>query len=593
MINLNNMKNISVLFTGLIIVLSGCEKFTEPAPQNNGDFDNIYTEPNLAQGFLMNGYTRLPSNFWVFNDVATDDAVTNETNNNFRRAATGQWTSNFNPFDQWTNTRAGIQYINIFLAEADKVTWDSNDPKLSEMFKDRMKGEAYGIRAYLMFYLLQAHGGWLNGELLGVPILLEPETPTSNFNVPRAKFEDCLKQIYSDLSKSEALLPLDYNDIALASAIPAKYAGVSTETYNRVFGRLFKQLMSGRIAGAIRAKVSLLAASPAFSSGNTTTWIKAAEDAANVLNKNNGLNGLAVNGVTWYDNRAEIDALGSGNNPAEILWRSNIVTNSDLEAAHYPPTLFGRGSLNPTQNLVDAFPMANGFPISNTTSSGYNSSTPYTGRDPRLARFIVINGSTSGPTNTVINTSINGTNNDALNKVATSTRTGYYLRKLLRQDVSRNSASINNQKHYKPHIRFTEMYLSYAEAANEAYGPMGTGSNSTYSAYDVIKAIRIRAGVGLNNGDAYLESIKSDKNSMRALIKNERRLELCFEGFRFWDLRRWNENLKETAKGLSINQTTLQLIDVEERNYQEFMRFGPVPYSEILKFSSLNQNTGW
>ena len=80
---------------------------------------------------------------------------------------------------------------------------------------------------------------------------------------------------------------------------------------------------------------------------------------------------------------------------------------------------------------------------------------------------------------------------------------------------------------------------------------------------------------------------------MRALIKNERRLELCFEGFRFWDLRRWNENLKETAKGLSINQTTLQLIDVEERNYQEFMRFGPVPYSEILKFSSLNQNTGW
>jgi starch-binding outer membrane protein, SusD/RagB family len=598
MINLNNMKKISIFFIGLIIVLSGCEKFTEPAPQNNGDFENIYTEPNLAQGFLMNGYTRLPSNFWSFTDVATDDAVTNEANNNqpnngFRRVATGQWTSNFNPFDQWTNSRAGIQYINIFLAEVDKVRWDSNDPKLNDMFKDRMKGEAYGLRAYLMFYLLQNHAGWLNGELFGAPILLEPETPFSNFNVPRAKFEDCLKQIYSDLDKAEELLPLDYNDISVASSIPTKYAGVSTETYNRVFGRLFKQLMSGRIAEAIRAKVSLLAASPAFSKGNTITWVKAAEDAADVLNKNNGVNGLATNGVTWYDNRAEIDALASGNNPPEILWRSNIVTNSDLEAAHYPPMLNGRGSLNPTQNLVDAFPMANGYPISNTALSGYNSTAPYTGRDPRLARFIVINGSTSGPSNTVTNTSVNGLTDDALNKVATSTRTGYYMRKLLRQDVSRNSASINNQKHYKPHIRFTEMYLAYAEAANEAYGPMGMASNSTYSAYDVIKAIRRRAGVGLNNGDAYLESIKTDKILMKALIKNERRLELCFEGFRFWDLRRWNEDLKETAKGISINNTTYQVINVEERNYQDFMRFGPIPNSEILKFSSLNQNTGW
>ena len=592
MININNMNKISIFFIGLIMVLSGCEKFTEPAPQNNGNFENIYTEPNLAQGLLMNGYTRLPSNNWTFNDVATDDAVTNETNNNFRRVATGQWTSNFNPFDQWTNTRAGIQYINIFLAEADKVKWDSNDPKLSEMFKDRMIGEAYGLRAYLMYNLLQGHAGWVNGELFGFPIVLEPENPSSNFNVSRAKFEDCLKQIYSDLDKAESLLPLDYNDITSAALIPTKYAGVSTETYNRVFGRLFKQLMSGRIAGAVRSKVSLLAASPAFSSGNSTTWIKAAEHAATVLNKNNGINGLATTGVTWYDNRAEIDALGSGNNPAEILWRGNVVSNSDLEAAHYPPTLFGRGSLNPTQNLVDAFPMANGYPIDNTAASGYNSGSPYNSRDPRLAKYIVLNGSTSGPSSVVINTTFDGTTNNALNKVATSTRTGYYMRKLLRQDVSRNSASINNQKHYKPHIRFTEIYLNYAEAANEAYGPMGTGSNS-YSAYDVIKAIRRRAGVGLNNGDAYLESIKADKNLMKALIKNERRLELCFEGSRFWDLRRWNENLKETAKGLKISQNTFQVIEVEERNYQDFMRFGPVPYSEILKFNSLNQNTGW
>lgn len=51
-----------------------------------------------------------------------------------------------------------------------------------------------------------------------------------------------------------------------------------------------------------------------------------------------------------------------------------------------------------------------------------------------------------------------------------------------------------------------------------------------YSAYDVIKAIRSRAGVGTTNGDAYLESIKDDKDKMRELIHNERRIELSFEG---------------------------------------------------------------
>lgn len=71
------------------------------------------------------------------------------------------------------------------------------------------------------------------------------------------------------------------------------------------------------------------------------------------------------------------------------------------------------------------------------------------------------------------------------------------------------------------------------KAANEAWGPQGTGSNS-YSAYDVIKAIRKRAGIGENGGDPYLESVKGDKDKMRELICNERRLELCFEGFRFW-----------------------------------------------------------
>jgi hypothetical protein len=80
---------------------------------------------------------------------------------------------------------------------------------------------------------------------------------------------------------------------------------------------------------------------------------------------------------------------------------------------------------------------------------------------------------------------------------------------------------------------------------------------------------------------------------MRALIKNERRLELCFEGFRFWDLRRWKDNLTESAKGVSIQAGNYNVISVEDRLFQNHMIYGPIPYSEVLKYSSLQQNKGW
>jgi hypothetical protein len=238
--------------------------------------------------------------------------------------------------------------------------------------------------------------------------------------------------------------------------------------------------------------------------------------------------------------------------------------------------------------------MANGYPITDS-ESGYNASDPYSNRDPRLAAYVVLNGSTEGVDNTVITTASDGSTKDALNKVnGSSTRTGYYLRKLLRQDVNLNPTSVTKQYHYTPRIRYTEIFLDYAEAANEAWGPTGTGGHA-YSAYDVIKAIRSRAGVGKDNGDAYLESIKNDKDKMRQLIRNERRIELSFEGFRFWDLRRWKSNLNETTTGMDINSAnnTYKKIDVDTRNYKDYQYYGPIPYSEVLKFNQLIQNKGW
>lgn len=353
--------------------------------------------------------------------------------------------------------------------------------------------------------------------------------------------------------------------------------------------------MSGRIAMAFKAKAALLGASDAFKDGTTVTWEDAANYNGELLKMIGGVDGgFDWTGNTWYKNKDEITNLGAGENTKEMLWRNGKETNTySLEQAQFPPSLFGGGQINPTQNLVDAFPMANGYPI-NDDNSNYDESNPYANRDPRLNLYIVVNGSTLGIDNKVIDTSVdNKANNDGLNKEdGVSTRTGYYLRKHLREDVSITSTSQNGQPHYSPRIRYTEIFLNYAEAANEAWGPTGTG-NFTFSAYDVIKAIRVRAGVGQDNGDAYLESIKGDKDKMRELIRNERRLELCFEGFRFWDLRRWKLDMNETAKGIRISGNTYTIIDVENRKYEDYMNYGPIPYTETLKFDALVQNKGW
>ena len=584
---------IGIIISGLI-VLASCSDLFDPALENIQNKDRLRERPDMVHGLLINAYLRIPTNSFNFSEVATDDAVTNDLTSGFLNTATGQWASNYNPLDQWTSAQSAIQYLNEMLAEVGNTEYAAN-PIVNQMFIDRMTGETYGLRALFMYHLLRAHGGMSEGVLLGVPLFEETQTVDSDFNIPRATFEECLQRLYADIDRAMELLPMDYQNINSEGSIPAKYvqAGAHTGEYNRVFGDDAKQLVSGRIVRAIRAQAALLAASPAFNLTNDQSkWIDAATYAGNVLNDIGGVSGLDPQGLTWYRNAVMIDNLGAGDNPSEVLWRGSVGgTSSALEAQNFPPTLFGNGRVNPTQNLVDAFPMANGYPISNN-SSGYSPDAPYSGRDPRLTHFIVVNGSTAGPTGSTINTALNSPTNDGLNKVETSTRTGYYMRKLLRQDVNLNPNNVSGQRHLQPRIRYTEIFLIYAEAANEAWGPTSSGPFA-FSAYDVIKAIRQRAGIGAENGDAYLESIRNDQTAMRALIRNERRLELSFEGFRFWDLRRWKSDLTDTARGISIVGQNHSVINVENRVYRDHMIYGPVPYSEMLKFSSLKQNTGW
>lgn len=585
------MKKIILLSVVATFLFSSCEDMFEPAVENYRDKEEMYDEANFALGILLNGYTRIPTNSWSFNDVATDDAVSNDVNNGYRKMATGTWSAINNPMDFWSTGFAAIQYMNIMLEESDKVNWSSNED-LRRMFNDRTKGEAYALRGLFMYYLLRAHAGYTeDGQLLGVPIILNSLGSDDNYNLPRATFDECMKQLNSDFAEAEKLLPLDFNDITSDSELPEKYAGISKENYNRVFGAYSRLRMTTRIVEAMQAKAALLAASPAFNSTNDLTkWEEAANLAAKVIDRSDVT--FAQNGLEWYGKNGGIGNIAEGNNPAEILWRNNISGDeNNLESDNYPPTLFGKGRINPTQNLVDAFPMANGYPITDVSHSQYDSSDPYKDRDPRLSKFIVYNGSTLGPNSAEI-TTVGSSTSDGINQTETSTRTGYYMRKLLNENINLDPTTTSRARHIIPHIRYTEMFLTYAEAANEAWGPKVRNGNR-YSAYDVIKMIRQRAGVGTTNGDPYLEECANDQVKMRELIRNERRLELCFEGFRFWDLRRWKVDitkLSETAKGIN---TSNEAFDVENRNYKDYMYYCPIPYDETLKWSELQQNKGW
>lgn len=151
-----------------------------------------------------------------------------------------------------------------------------------------------------------------------------------------------------------------------------------------------------------------------------------------------------------------------------------------------------------------------------------------------------------------------------------------------------------NDYHYNALFRKVEMFLNLAEAANEAYGPDGGSLGMT--AREAIKEVRRRAGLA-SGGDNYLATITT-KEAMRDLIKNERRIELCFEGHYFFDLRRWNENLNKPIMGVTITKNGTGTFSIARKtvitpSYKDYMIYGPLPFDEILRTKNLTQNQGW
>ena len=588
------MKHYRILLAALaasLLTFAACDDPLNPEENFRMNKGQVQSRPEYAEGLLDYAYTQLPYYSLRFDEVATDDAVSNVPTNSYRLMATGGWSSLSNAQDFWTQCNRAIMNLNDFLADIDDVNWKQSIAGGQEAFIMKLSGEAYALRGIMKYYLLQNHAGkGTDGTLLGVPEWNTLASSLSDFKVDRQSFAESVKSANDDLQKAIDNLPLDYENV---TTVPAKYAklGLSVEDYNQIFGVTFTQRMSGRIAKAFKARLALLAASPAFNeAGTASLWEEAANANADVLADLGGLSYFDPKGnIFWLKAQVDDSDLSQGDrkDTKEIIWRRDMSTstsfNNTFETNYYAPTAFGHGQINPTQNFVDAFPMKNGLPIDDP-ASGYDPQNPYKDRDPRLAQIVVYDGSKEWTKTIKI---FDGTTDDAIGKTEYSTRTGYYMRKFLREEVSVETGKTTTQKHLYPLVRATEIFLNYAEAANEAWGPDGKGS-AGYSARDVVAAIRNRAGIS----DDYLSTVTS-KEDMRKLIRNERRIELSFEGKRFWDLRRWKASLTEPAKGIRMNDGgTLETFEVEERAYQPHQIYGPVPFNEVLKFGYV-QNQGW
>lgn len=563
------MKINKIFFAFVILggmLMSSCDSFLDPMPEQRLTEDNLIKNPSYAEGLLLRAYQQLPTSYNFTLDVASDDAVTNKTSASVNAMVTGGWTSSSNPADQWGKSYEMFLYINKFMQIAPGVEWDWKSKDKNKFFAKRLVGEAYALRALWGFNLLQAHAGFAGTELLGYPIVLGVLSDKDNLKLPRNTYVQCVKQITDDLDSAIARLPLKWADIA------------GNTDYNETQGARYTNRINGLTAKLIKSRVLLYAASPAYSvSGHT--WSDAANAAAAVMVDNGGLTNITA---AKYADLEFYKTYGS----TEILWASSRVqSKTDWAKSNFPPSLYGTGETNPTQNLVDAFPMLNGTPFN---PSFNNTVTQYIGRDPRLAKYIVYNGLTfRGVTMKFADDVLNI---NAPGRSLNATLSGYYLKKFINEGVIIDPGKPTvGQDQFYTYARYTEALLNFAEAANEAGGP--DVAVSGFTARAVINAIRTRAGITSTD---YINGL--DKEGLKAAIKNERRIELCFEGFRFWDIRRWNDKttMKAPVNGVkfSADNTTAIVSPVQLRDYKDYQIYGPIPYNETLKYD-IKQNDSW
>lgn len=291
---------------------------------------------------------------------------------------------------------------------------------------------------------------------------------------------------------------------------------------------------------------------------------------------------------------------GQGSNEIILAIQYKAVTKGfGTVAQFYNNGDGGWSSVVPTQKCVDNYEMANGLTI-DEAGSGYDATHPFHGRDPRMQMTIVYPGvNWNGGIYNTLEETINGQKNaNYPANAANSSKTALTWRKYL--DPISQYSDIWDTDCSPIVFRYAEVLLTWAEAENELNGP----SNAVYQRINMV-----RNRVGMPNVD---EAKYNSKETLRQLIRRERSSEFAGEGLRRADILRWKQNGKMIAETVlngpltrvagTINtaetdQTMRAVISgtvkVEDRSFQTFNRFLPIPQKNISDNPKLEQNPGY
>lgn len=556
------MKNIKILLLlTLGVFITNCNKIDD-VPLEFNQIEKVLADSISVQQFVTSIYTHLPNGYNRINNAMaaciTDEAVHSAINSNVDKMAKGAWGPNFNPDDAWSTNYQGIRKSNDFLLNV--------VPNIREFtFKsqatiDNLIGEAKFLRALYHFELIKRYGG--------IPIVEEVFEASSNPNIARNTYDECIQFVSDECDEAAALLTDVYE---------------SDNKYD--LGRATKAA-----ALALKARTLLYAASPLFNDPAKTNdsfehgaysaekWKLAADAAADVIL-------LGTNQL--YNSFDRFFTTLAGNN--EIILSRMATPNFNIEKLNGPSGyLNANGGTGPTLNLVDAFLMADGTVFD--WNNPVHAANPFEGRDPRFASSILTNGTMW--MGRKVETFEGGLDMGANN----STKTGFYLRKFLDPSARWFGGTTGKTYHCFPIFRFAEVLLNYAEAMNEYYGydvdPKGIG----YNAKEAVEKIRERAKI------SPFQINPTTKDEMREIIRHERQIELAFEEHRQWDVRRWK--IAEDVLGGPVyclkitkdpvtSELSYEKVKVEDRVFTPNMYLYPFPQKETNQNAELGQNTGW
>ena len=497
-----------------LLLLPACNKALDLRPNGTTSMDKVFTDHNKTRGYLNSCYQFLPLASLDAGSFTDDAQNSNEVTAGSKYAfwySGGLSADNFKPNNYdgspWAELYQGVRRCNVFLANIDAATGVE-----SESQRAGFKAQALTLRAFYYINIAKRYGA--------APLLLAELPKDYGYEADvRTPVGQILRQVIADCDAA----------IATPDSEDFSYALISGQW----------KMMTKAVAQAIRSEAAMMAVSPLFGDGTLapSEAVAIAGDALSAL--------LANDYALWTEASESYSAYAS-----YFLYNPNDMRSKDKETIYGGeranvwqsngiPFVTGMSSAGacPTQDLVDAYEMANGEvaitgyedadhlrPIVNP-ASGYKESAPYAGRDPRFYATVFYEGSKRGTKS--VYTYV-GNLSGLLETSARNTHTGYYMRKY----ASDKSSLQANSDGYVRTYRLAEVYLNFAEVAYQALGPDTVEPVSGLSARDAVNAVRARAGM------PELPSGLSAEDFQKR-YRNERRVEFALEADRYFSLRRW------------------------------------------------------